>query len=585
MSGGVSTDAPGPATDRVSPAWATPSAPWHSGPWSLDRRDDELADIRFDGQLVLRAVRLVVRDGDWNTPVMRVDEARSTHDTLVVALRSDGFGAAVSGTLTVTAGARSLAVEWRGSSAVDYLTNRTGLVVLQPPHLAGTAVDVAHPDGTVEHATLPRAVAPRQPVRDVAALSWHDHGLAVTTSFAGDVFEMEDQRNWTDASYKVYSRPLALPFPYRLAAGEELWQRVEIRASGRPTAPVAPPDDHLTLTPAGAFPAVGTSAATAPDPAPGVPAVGDTLLVELDLASPTWRAALARAGRTGQPLDVRLVLPPGPADTLDDASVAAIGDAVAALAPHPLCRVAAFARRGHSTRRAHVDALRAALAAAGRDVPVLAGVRSHFTELNRQRHLVPRDVDGLTFATTPLFHAHDTGQLVESVAMQRLVAQETVALADGLPVHVGPVTLRPRFNDVAADPAPAPAVSDARQGAPELAAWTVASAAALAVAGVASLTYFEAWGPRGLRDELGAPYPAAAAVDALAALAGSDLRTGDSPDGLVWAVGGRRGGRTTVLVANLSRRRRQVTVAVDGGTGTALLAPFAWDVVEVPARA
>mgnify|MGYP006195238293 CR=1 FL=1 len=42
----------------------------------------------------------------------------------------------------------------------------------------------------------------------------------------GDVFEMEDQRNWTDASYKTYVRPLALPWPYTLEAGTELEQAV-----------------------------------------------------------------------------------------------------------------------------------------------------------------------------------------------------------------------------------------------------------------------------------------------------------------------------------------------------------------------
>ena len=32
---------------------------------------------------------------------------------------------------------------------------------------------------------------------------------------------MEDQRNWTDASYKTYVRPLALPWPYTLAKGTD----------------------------------------------------------------------------------------------------------------------------------------------------------------------------------------------------------------------------------------------------------------------------------------------------------------------------------------------------------------------------
>jgi D-apionolactonase len=44
-------------------------------------------------------------------------------------------------------------------------------------------------------------------------------GLTVTCRMEGDRFEMEE-RNWTDASFKTYCRPLALPWPFMLAAGE-----------------------------------------------------------------------------------------------------------------------------------------------------------------------------------------------------------------------------------------------------------------------------------------------------------------------------------------------------------------------------
>ena len=37
----------------------------------------------------------------------------------------------------------------------------------------------------------------------------------------GDTFEMEDHRNWTDASFKTYVRPLALPWPYTLQGGRD----------------------------------------------------------------------------------------------------------------------------------------------------------------------------------------------------------------------------------------------------------------------------------------------------------------------------------------------------------------------------
>lgn len=48
----------------------------------------------------------------------------------------------------------------------------------------------------------------------------------------GDTFEMEDQRNWTDASYKTYVRPLALPWPYLIAKGDAVDQTITLTVSG-----------------------------------------------------------------------------------------------------------------------------------------------------------------------------------------------------------------------------------------------------------------------------------------------------------------------------------------------------------------
>jgi hypothetical protein len=128
---------------------------------------------------------------------------------------------------------------------------------------------------------------------------------------------------------------------------------------------------------------------------------------------------------------------------------------------------------------------------------------------------------------------------------------------------------------------------DPRQSAPQLAAWTVASAAALAVPGVATLAYFEEWGPRGVRMSDGTTLPVFDAVSALAALAGATGLRGDSPDGLVWAIGARTAGGSsgsgsdsdsdsddTILVANLDDRPRRVEVELPGGaTRTADVPP------------
>jgi hypothetical protein len=511
---------------------------------------------------------------------------------LRIGLRSTGVGSDVRGELVAQVNGDAVSITFDAVSHGDFLTNRTGLVVLHPPQTAGTALRVGHPDGSVTETAFPRAISAHQPVFDIAALAWEDDGLEIDVSFAGDVFEMEDQRNWSDASFKTYSRPLALPFPYPLHDGERVLQQIDVRVRRSDAAATDGANEaRIALAEAGRFPRVGVAASTAPDPEPALPPLlGLELLVELDLSTPNWRAALVRAARRGRPLDVRVVLPV-PDPTLLKAFARAIRDL-------PLARVAVFDPVFHVSEAALVEVLRAALRQAGVSVPVAGGSRSHFTELNRERARMPRDLDALVVTVTPLFHSLSTAQLEESVAMQRLIAEQTVEYAAGRPVHIGPVALRPRFNDVATGPQPAPTrgdltegygaqftgADDPRQGAPELAAWVIASAAALAVPGVETLTYFEEWGPRGIRSSDGAPYPAAEAVGALAELAGGSLLHGASPDGLVWAVGSRRGERTTVLAANLDSGSRRVQFSAPGkdaaGDVSVELAPRSWTSVS-----
>lgn len=550
--------------------WHTAWPAWRSGPWFLDLRDDELADIAYEGRVALRSIRAVVRDREWATAAFTVDRIDSTATTATLHVRTTELGFDLRGSVHVEVDATSaLRVSLDLETAADVDTNRTGLVVLHPAGVAGCPLEVIHASGPVEHSEFPAEISAHQPAFDIAGLGWIVDGLAVDLRFSGDVFEMEDQRNWSDASFKTYSRPLALPFPYRLAAGSRIRQSVEMRAAVVAASTPAG-SDTITLAESGVFPDIVVGAATAPDPAPVADRLGAAVLVELDLASSAWHAALDRAARSGQPLDVRFVL----ADDDPDALFAAAG----ALRDLDVRRVAAFQRSGdarHVSDAAAVDLLRRALAAAGETIPIVGGARSHFTELNRERHRLPDDLDGLVFSTTPLFHARGTEQLVESLAMQRLIVEQAVRLAGALPVHVGPIALRPRFNDAATTPPPMPAHADLRDGygpalidadderqdAPELAAWTIASAAALAVPGTASIAFFEEWGPRGVRSSDGADRAVADAVRALDALRGARLLHGASPDGLVWAIGGLLpDGTETILVANVDRRERAITV-------------------------
>jgi hypothetical protein len=581
------------ASDDRSAPWLVARKPWSSGEWSAELDGAGIAGVRFRDTLVLTGIRAVVRDHDWNTYALVVEATEQAGSLLRLRLHCAEPGVQLEGSLEFEAAGRALSAALDLTVGSDFETNRVGLVVLHPASLSGTDLTVEHTDGSVKRTVFPVAVSPHQPVLDIATLAWRADDLDATLRFDGDVFEMEDQRNWTDASFKTYSRPLALPFPYLLQAGSRVRQTVRLemdeRSRTRAAATVSPNSssrDRISLVADGAFPAIGLGASTAPDPAPPGPAtIGSFRMVELDLATPNWPASLDRAALSGLPLDVRIVLDDEHPHTLDVAA--------RMLAGSRLVRAAAFRGAGparHVSDAPTVAALRDALERAGVSSPVVGGARSHFTQLNRERHRLPRDLDGVVFATTPLFHELSTDQLVRSLAMQRLVAGQAVAENADAPVHVGPVTLRPRFNDVATSPQPHATgttlrdgygarfahADDPRQTAPELAAWTIASAAAVAVPGVASLTFYEEWGPRGIADAGGVEYPVAAAVRALAELSGAQLLHGDSADGLVWAIGARSGEQETLLVANLDDRRRGLTVVTAFGSTSVVVDAGSW---------
>jgi D-apionolactonase len=556
-------------------AWHDDGVAWRTGAWAIERRDDELADLTYDGRIVVRSIRAVVRDRDWNTAAWRVGVVEADERMLRIPLTSHGYGSDLRGEVRAIVDGTTLTVTFDAVSTTAFETNRTGLVALHPPQLSGAELDVTHPDGAVSRTAFPRAISPAQPVFDIAALSWHHDGLAVRLEFSGDVFEMEDQRNWTDASFKTYSRPLSLPFPYPLAAGERVRQKITVAVEPQAPASGSAGAEVVTLAASSPFPTIGVAASSAPDPAPRtLPPIGDELVVELDLRHTNWRAALERAGTRGLPLDVRVVL--------DEPDTEVLAAFASALIGRSVVRVAVFHPYFHVSVAAFVDALRAALADAGIETSVVGGSRSHFTELGRERARMPDDLDALLVTVTPLFHSLSAAQLRESVAMQRIVAAQSVEYAAGRPVRIGPITLRPRFNDVATGPQPAPTrtdltegygaaftgAADERQSSSELAAWTVASAAALTVPGVAALTYFEEWGPRGVRAADGAPYPVAEALAALAELARSAASSGSTPDGRIWAIRT----STAMLVANLDLVTRRAVVEDRALT----LAPLTW---------
>jgi len=212
-------------------------------------------------------------------------------------------------------------------------TNRAGFVVLHPVALAGSALRVQRPDGQTEAGRFPLTISPSQPFRDIAGLIWDVGPVRATLGFTGDVFEMEDQRNWSDGSFKTYCRPLRLPWPYDLTPGFPVRQGLRLQIAGAPpivdaqaAAPLLRIGHSLGIMPAMFL--AEEPGWTPPESAPLPPVQGRRLRIDLTGAVPF---GLRLAGPEDE---VELVLP-------DDAGAARRAlDALAATEISP-ARIAA----------------------------------------------------------------------------------------------------------------------------------------------------------------------------------------------------------------------------------------------------
>ncbi|MDD7833896.1 hypothetical protein [Paenarthrobacter sp. AB444] len=511
------------------------------GPWTVDLRGDELADIRHRGLPVLRGLRAVVRNRNWLTLTPSVVSCRveETGDSLRLGLdvEWEGYTDRYAGRVSVVLDGLGVSVVFEGTAMAEFASNRIGLVVLHRPDDAGRAVTVTSPAGVLTESAFPEHISAHQPFVDIAALSWERDGVAYQLNFEGDVFETEDQRNWTDASFKTYSTPLSRPFPVMHREGDTVSQ--SLRLSARQAVRVG--SEAVGVVPELGISGVGSLLAElASDPMPGpcaLPGIG-SLLAELALdpvpgsGCVSVEAAVELASRLGLPLDARIV-------------ASSPAEAVAVLRSLPLDRVVrlgVYSAASHVTEAELWDAVAVEAKELTYDGELLAGARGHFTELNRNPGSAVPEAGGVTYSITPQMHAVEREAVIETLAMQSLTAREAGRIAGSRPLHLGPVTLAPRFNAVATEAPLAEELPsrDPLRETPFAAAWLLGSVAALTVPGVASVSY-------GV--ELGAP--AGELLLQLASLRGREVLTCTEP-GTVAAYPIRTADGLLVFAANLT---------------------------------
>lgn len=469
------------------------------GDWSLLLIGGAVRVIRWRGVEVVRGIDCPIRDATWGTLVQE-DVAVSWADDGARRVMTRTFavgGGAVRGRLAVTIDpAGTLEADVRLEARDAFLTNRSGITVLHPIRgVAGAPVEVHHASGGTEVARFPLEVMPSQPVYDIAGLDHVIDGVRVSIAFEGETFEMEDQRNWADASYKTYCRPLSRPMPYEIVAGDPVHHRVRVTVSGEaaPGDPVARPDSWHP----GRFPEVMVVAEEGWVPGPGHPAheVGvGTVVIRLGARATGAEAWVGDAARAATGVDLEVVIPDGadPDAHLAGvaASVAAHGIAVRHVFALPEAYLRSYQPTGQwPTGTSPEDAARAA-SRAFPQARIGVGMLTNFTEVNRSR---PAPVgDYVTHSTTAIVHAADDRSVFETLETLPRILADDASFARGVDgtlsrtVRIGLAAIGSRGNAFGGGEAPNPgrvrkamALNDPRQVGLIAAAYAIGVASAM----------------------------------------------------------------------------------------------------------
>ena len=580
-----------------------PVAPLHilkAGDLTAELDAGNLRHIRYGGVEIIRAVSFIVRDRNWGTYNPRIAnfdltempegfrvsyDAVAEDDTQRLRYRATIDGHA-NGRLTFSAEA---------VTETDFLTNRTGFVVLHPlVGVSGQPVTVEHVDGTVEESVFPALIDPVQPMKDLRALT-HEAapGLGVTCRMEGDAYEMEDQRNWTDASYKTYVRPLARPWPYTILAGETIAQSVGVTVTGRPAVTADTGDARVSIgAPEGTVPGLGlgldpdeidpTLANIGPVSGAGVAVA----VCHYDPRRGHDRETLKRLAETAAKIGAEPWLE-AIVTSVDgfEAEIAALGEAVASIgspfstvlvspAPDLKCTLPGSPWPPAPPPRDFFSAARAAFPG----VRLGGGMFSYFTEMNRKRPPVDL-IDLLSFTTTATLHAGDDHSIVEGLESLPAMAASTRAIAGEKPYAVGPSAIGMRMNPYGDAPMANPGnirqamnYNDPRHRGLLGAAWALGFFARFAAGGAETVTLGGATGPFGLLhtprpwpqpwfDDAGGLFPIYHVLRGLAALKGAPRLTVDAPATLEAIAAEADGGRTLWLA---NRTAEPQSVVIDG---------------------
>lgn len=442
-----------------------------AGPLAVAIADGAIRSLSWHDVEVLRGVDYPVRNADWGTyPSSTASENIEELEDRFTYTRQFTVGRGLFAGRFACEGTADGAVKFslRLTAAREARVNRAGFVVLHPVSgVAGSPLQIVHGDGSQETSQFPEFISPSQPILDIASMVQTANGVVAEIVFSGEVFEMEDQRNWSDASYKTYCRPLSLPYPYEVPPGTVIGQAIDIRLSGSGTSRSVAAGDALRLGPPTGRPLPELALALEAgwrSTAPGIAGLQPkSTLLRLDLTDAAWTKSLPTLleAAHGQ-LDLELIVSDDASTITEElmelrVALSRSGVAPRSVTPLPRAYLKSYQPQAVWPSGAPPEAAIAAARHVFSGVTVGGGMLSNFTELNRYRGAAQAG-DFVTHGTTAIVHAADDDSVLQTLEALPQIFASVEAMARGKPYRLGLVSIGMRSNPYGS------AVADNRQG-------------------------------------------------------------------------------------------------------------------------
>jgi D-apionolactonase len=496
-----------------------------AGPLTVEYENGFLRYFRLGDREIIRMIYFALRDENWNTLAshfsnenrsLERDNFKIEYDCYHKTEGKDVFKwrASIEGTAEGV-----ITFELQGEALQNIKRNRAGFCILHPiKGVAGQPAEIHHPDKTIETKQFPVLVSPENPFKQIRKLRWALEDIWFEIAMSGDVFETEDQRNWTDASYKTFCTPQNLPIPVQLKTGDQVYQKVVFRPlAPLPVSVSSSSSDLIRLTETNKktkFPSIGIGASTeirelnkrCVDQLRSLHM--DHYRVEVWPARDNWVAELShdysQAFDLGLALEIALHLTSNYSDELESFVQLCLQNRVR------IKKILLLSEGKPSTDPAviaHALTFKNLLS----NVLWGAGTDYNFVDLNRNRFPSETPLDFVSYAIQPQTHAFDDTTLIENLEGQTDTARAAKAIYPSCDVHISPVTLKKRYNPSASDPTKKVINNDERFDLRQLTSfaplWTFGSLRALADAGVASATFYQTAGKQGIMSDQGDAFP------------------------------------------------------------------------------